>query len=162
MPLYLCRWPNGDCSFVLAANKGAAIELLDEVDNAEGCPLIPLRDFMVHFRLTDGGDFEAEGFGEITEDVIYETAYPLLNKAILSAPSDEKTGGLTDEGKLLIQEAVARERERVRPKKFKEPETELGKIIKSKTAAPTRVVNRIIRQGAKERLKKFKGEGKPN
>ena len=42
MPLYLCRWPNGDCSVVWAANKGEAIELLDEVDNAEGCPLTAL------------------------------------------------------------------------------------------------------------------------
>jgi len=37
MPLYLCRWPNGDCSFVQAATKGEAIELLDEIANAEGC-----------------------------------------------------------------------------------------------------------------------------
>ena len=51
MPLYMCRWPNGDCSVVWATNKGEAIEILDEVDNAEGCPLMALRDFMVHFRL---------------------------------------------------------------------------------------------------------------
>jgi hypothetical protein len=41
MPLYLCRTTNGDCSFVFAANKGEAIERLDEAGNAEGCPLIP-------------------------------------------------------------------------------------------------------------------------
>jgi len=39
MPLYLCRWENGDCSFVWALNKGHALEVLDEVGNAEGCPI---------------------------------------------------------------------------------------------------------------------------
>ena len=38
MPLYLCRWTNGDCSFVFAGSKREAIELLDGVGNAEGCP----------------------------------------------------------------------------------------------------------------------------
>jgi hypothetical protein len=66
MPLYLCRWPNGDCSVIRAANKAEAIEMLDEVDNAEGCPLTPLSDFMVHFRLSDAGKIECEGFGEAT------------------------------------------------------------------------------------------------
>jgi hypothetical protein len=36
MALYLCRWTNGDCSFVFTARKGEAIELLDEIGNAEG------------------------------------------------------------------------------------------------------------------------------
>ena len=68
MPLYLCRWPNGDCSFVQAATKGEAIELLDEIANAEGCPLTSVQDFMVHFHLTDSGELVFEEFGEITED----------------------------------------------------------------------------------------------
>lgn len=37
MPLYLCRWPNGDCSVVWARNKQDAIAELDQVGNAEGC-----------------------------------------------------------------------------------------------------------------------------
>ena len=49
MPLYLCRWSSGDCSFVFAANKGEVVECLDEVGIAEGCPLIPLHGFMAHF-----------------------------------------------------------------------------------------------------------------
>ena len=162
MPLYLCRWENGDCSFVLAANKQGAIEALDEVDNAEGCPLLPLREFMVHFHLTESGDLEFESFGEITEGTIYETAYPLLDEAILGAPGDEKTGELTVEGKALVREAVARERKRARAKKVKAPETELGKTIKAATSAPSRVIDRIVRQSGKAKLRKFKGEGKPN
>jgi hypothetical protein len=50
MPLYLCRWTNGDCSFVFASSKGEAIELLDEIGNAVGCPLTPIHDFMVYAR----------------------------------------------------------------------------------------------------------------
>jgi len=36
MPVFMCRWPNGDFSFVSARNKSKAIEALDEIDNAEG------------------------------------------------------------------------------------------------------------------------------
>jgi hypothetical protein len=80
MPLYLCRWPNGDCSVVSAANKGDAIEIFDEVDNAEGCPLTPLPDFMVHFPLSDEGTIEFEGFCEATGDAIFRLAYPVLDE----------------------------------------------------------------------------------
>ena len=40
MPVYVYRWPNGDCSVVQARTKQAAIIKLDEMDNAEGCPFI--------------------------------------------------------------------------------------------------------------------------
>ena len=63
MPIYMCRWPNGDFSFVLAANQQEAVETLDEIDNAEGCPLSVVEEFMVHFRLEEDGSFELEGFG---------------------------------------------------------------------------------------------------
>ena len=47
MPLYLCRWPNRDCSVVWASNKEDAIFELDEVGNAE-----PARSYrFVRFRL---------------------------------------------------------------------------------------------------------------
>ncbi|MDA2925243.1 hypothetical protein MYX65_11450 [Acidobacteria bacterium AH-259-L09] len=62
MPLYMCRWENGDVSFVWAVKKDAAIEALDEVANAEGYPIIPIHDFMVHFHLTDDGELQFEGF----------------------------------------------------------------------------------------------------
>ena len=56
MPVYACRWPNGDFSVVQALDKEAAIIKLDEMDNAEGCPLIKLDECQVHFRLTDDGE----------------------------------------------------------------------------------------------------------
>ena len=50
MPLFLCRWPNGDFSAVLASSEQDALIKLDEVDNAEGCPLVRVDDFQVHFQ----------------------------------------------------------------------------------------------------------------
>ncbi len=43
MPLFLCRWPNGDCSIVLARTKEDAIIELDQVGNAEDCPITQVR-----------------------------------------------------------------------------------------------------------------------
>jgi hypothetical protein len=51
MPLFICRWQNGDFSAVSASSKRDAIELLDEVGNAEVCELFTMKNFMVHFRL---------------------------------------------------------------------------------------------------------------
>ncbi len=79
MPVYMCRWPNGDFSFVSAASKQEAVETLDEIANAEGCALSVVRDFMVHFRLDDDGSFEHEGFGEVTENTIWKD-YPILDE----------------------------------------------------------------------------------
>ena len=68
--LFLCRWPNGDFSVVKASSKDEAIELLDEIGNAEGSPVTPINDtFMVHFVLTDDGDFELQGWGEPTRKI---------------------------------------------------------------------------------------------
>jgi hypothetical protein len=162
MPLYFCRWPNGDCSFVFAANKGEAIECLDEVGNAEGCPLIPIHEFMAHFRLTDTGEVEVEEFGEVTEDALFEKAYPILDEAVLNAPRDEQTGALTPEGMEIVKAAVVKERERVKAKKVAEPDTELGREIKRSADAPARLVDRIVRKVAREKLERFQGRGKPH
>ena len=161
MPLYLCRWTNGDCFFVFAANKGEAIERLDEVGNVEGCPLIPIHEFMAHFCLTDIGEFEFEEFGEVTDDVLFENAYPILDEAMLNAPRDAQSGVLTPEGVEAAGAAVAKERERVRQKKVPEPETMLGREIKRMADAPTRLVNRIMRKTTKKGLDLFQGSGKP-
>lgn len=120
MPLYLCRWPNGDCSVVRATTKGEAVEILDEVGDAEGCPVTLLKDFMVHFHLSDDGEIEFEAFGEATRDALFRMAYPVLHDALLNARYDG-AGNLTPEGLAIVGEAVARERDRVRPKTVGEP-----------------------------------------
>ncbi len=82
MPLFLCRWPNGDCSAVLARNEQDALIKLDEVANAEGCPLVRLDDFQVHFHLTDDGELTLESLGEVTEDALWEFCYPVLDGVV--------------------------------------------------------------------------------
>jgi hypothetical protein len=85
MPLFMLRWPNGDLSFVQARSKDDACILLDEVGDANGCPMKQLTDdnqFMVHLKLADSGDLEMEGFGELMHDTVYEWAYPILGKEI--------------------------------------------------------------------------------
>ena len=82
MPLFLCRWPNGDCSVVLARTQEDAIVALDEAGNAEGCPITQVRTFQMHFALTDQGGLALERFGEDTKEEIIEFAYPQLEQAL--------------------------------------------------------------------------------
>ncbi len=165
MPIYRCRWPNGDFSFVSAADREVAVEALDEVDNAEGCPLSVVRDFMAHFRLAEDGTFEFEGFGEATEEALWQ-AYPVLdqtvNQILKDDPSFELHGSSTPEQEQRIRDAVKKEQERVKPRRVEQPQTQLGQDIKRAMDAPTSMIDREIRKKSAERLKNFKGEGKPN
>jgi hypothetical protein len=43
VPIFMCRWPNGDLSFVFGHNKEDAIIMLDEWDNAELAELRQIR-----------------------------------------------------------------------------------------------------------------------
>ena len=72
MPLFLVRWANGDCSIVMAADETDAIEKLDEVANAEGCPITELSAAQIHFTLTDDGRLALDGLGEETADEVFE------------------------------------------------------------------------------------------
>jgi hypothetical protein len=117
---------------------------------------------MVHFRLFDTGELEFEEFGEVTKGALLETAYPILDKAFLEAPREKRTVEATAEGAQMIQEAVQQERKRIKPKKVAQPQTELGRRIKSQTDAPTRMVDRIVRRVGKESLRRFESEGKPH
>ena len=156
--LFLCRWPNGDFSVVKASSKDEAIELLDEIGNAEGSPVTPINDnFMVHFVLTDDGDFELQGWGEETDDLIMKRAYPVLDEARMSSLEKSDT-----ERPEIIRAAVAKERERVIAKRVKQPKTIAGQRLKEMTGAPTRMIDRIVDKETARKLKKFKGKGKVN
>src|ERR1700722_3762839 len=148
MPIFLCRWPNGDCSLVAARTKTEAIERLDEVANAEGCAIKRLEQLQVHFRLTDEGQLALDGVGEAMEDEIFEFCYPELEQAV--ADGDDLTV------------AVNRERDRVQPAVVKAPETELGQRAKLELDMPTTLVDRIVSTAAKQRLKSFKPRGNPS
>jgi hypothetical protein len=91
MPLYICRWQNGDFSAVSAASKTDAIALLDEVGNADVCELFTVKNFMVHFSLKQDTDevddfvpVELEGFGEETVDILSARVYPDYFKAAIT------------------------------------------------------------------------------
>jgi len=156
--LFLCRWPNGDFSVVKASSKDEAIELLDEIGNAEASPVTSINDnFMVHFVLTDDGDFELQEWGEETAELIMKRAYPLLDEARMSS-FDKSDAERTE----IIRCAVAKERERVVEKRVKTPKTLLGQNLKGMMDAPTRKIDRIVDDESAKRLKGFKGKGKVN
>jgi hypothetical protein len=161
MPVFMCRWPNGDFSFVSARSKSEAIETLDEIANAEGCALSVVEDFMVHFRLEEDGTFEHEGFGEVTENTIWKD-YPILDETFTRIFEENEGGQLTREHMQVIGEPVGKERERVKAKKMKQPATHLGQEIQKVMDVPTSMIEREIEETAIEKLKKFKPKGKPN
>jgi len=165
MAIYLCRWPNGDFSIVNAQTKSEAIELLDEWGNAEQVSLKRMTDCMFDFRLADDGQIELADVGESTHDCIMQTCYPELDKAYATAEWDEAGLDYSAKGHEQIREAVDLERRRLWDSQppAREAETGLGREIQKQTGAASVVVNRIVREAAKKRLKSKEGEGKkPN
>ena len=158
MPVYVCRWPNGDCSVVQARTKQAAIIKLDEMDNAEGCPFIKLAECQIHFRLTDEGQLELQSFGEETESGIWNFCYPVLDR-VLTDKAPEHWSAAEREA---VRQAVRQDRDRVTPADVDEPETALGRDIKNQMGASTAVVDEIVRQGGEETLRKLKRPLKPH
>ncbi len=158
MPLFLCRWPNGDCSAVLARNEQDALIKLDEVANAEGCPLVRLDDFQVHFHLTDDGELTLESLGEVTEDALWEFCYPVLDGVV----PDEAPEHWSAQQREAVRQAVLQERARVHPEEVAEPETALGRDIKRQMGAPSALVDEIVHQGGEEILRKLKRPRKPH
>ena len=158
MPLFLCRWPNGDCSAVLARNEQDALIKLDEMANAEGCPLVRLDDFQVHFHLTDDGELTLESLGEVTEDALWEFCYPVLDGVV----PDEAPEHWSAQQREAVRQAVLQERARVHPEEVAEPETALGRDIKRQMGAPSVLVDEIVRQGGEETLRKLKRPRKPH
>ncbi len=122
MPLFLCRWPNGDCSVVWASNE----------ENAEACPIVRLPAFQAHFVLTDRGELTLEALGEGAGQEIVSRAYPLLDRALSDAYDEgayDSYETLPPSRRAAIAAAVASARDRIagdRPHTA-EPRTELGR-----------------------------------
>ena len=150
VPIFLCRWPNGDCSVVLARDKVNAIEKLDEVANAEGCPMTKLSAAQIHFALGEDGQLVLDGLGEETEREILEFCYPELGAALADGED--------------VASAVRRERERVKDDQPvpEAPATELGRKANQQLDMPATLVNRIVSSAARRRLKSFRPRGKPS
>lgn len=135
---------------VLARSKADAVEKLDEVANAEACPMVELTVAQVHFALTDDGQLVLGGLGEDTEQEIFEFCYPALGEA-LAVGRD-------------VARAVQRERDRVTDDRSatEPPATELGRRTKLQLDMPTTLVNRMVSKAAKRRLRSFKPRGNPS
>ena len=165
MAIYLCRWPNGDFSIVNARTRDEAIELLDEWGNAEQALLTRIADCMFDFRLGDNGRIELASIGESTEERIMKACYPDLSEALATAEWDDDGNDHSAAGRKQVREAVELERTRLwdNQPRAKEAETGLGREIQNQIGAASVVVNRIVREAAKKRLKSREGEGqKPN
>ncbi len=167
MPLFLCRWPNGDCSVVWAPHKEDAIVELDQVGNAESCPITQVRAFQLHFVLNEQGKLILESLGEGVEEEILLLAYPVLDTALSDAYGDgvyDSYETLPPDRRAAIAQAVEAERSRIAGDRTPtaEPLTELGRDVKKQTDVPTILVDRIVRHVATTKLKDFRGRGKPS
>ena len=167
MPLYLCRWPDGDCSVVWARNRNDAVIELDQVANAEGRPMVELQTFQIHFTLNDRGELVLDGFGEGTKEEMLSVAYPLLGQALDDACDFDDYDGyesLSADRRAAIARAVEHERSRIvlDQTSTNDPATEFGRDVKQQTDMPTVLIDRLVRQGANETLKRFKRRGKPS
>ena len=135
---------------VLARSKADAVEKLDEVANAEDCPMVELSEAQVHFALTDDGQLVLHGLGEDTEQDIFEFCYPVLGEASTA-------------GKDVVS-AVQLERDRGKDDRAatKAPATELGRRTKAQLDMPTTIVNQMVSKVTKRRLRSFKPRGNPS
>jgi hypothetical protein len=152
-------------SIVNAKTKAEAIEMLDEWGNAERAIVSRMTDCTIDFRLADDGQFELVDVGECTHENVIEKCYPELNKAFAAVEWDEEGLDYSAEGYRQIRAAVELERTRQRGDQppSKEAETGIGREIQRQTDAPSGVVDRIVREAAKKRLKSKEGEGRqPN
>ena len=166
MPVFICRWPNGNFSFAFARSKLEAVHALDEIGNAEGYPVRMAKEFMVHFRLTDDGHFKLKEFGERTEDEISKE-YPLLEQAASQLYDEDPYFELasdfrTTEQRHRLRDAVQAERERVKRKPVKPPQTLRGEEIAPYIDAPSTLIDQIVRQVAEEEREKAESKKKPN
>jgi len=142
----MCRWHTGDISFVMANSKEDAIFKLDEVGNAETCPLFKVNDFLINLELGDDGEphLSESPFGDLTHEAISELAYPVLNELDIY-PDPEQ-----------LRQAVKIERTRLLPGPAPEPRSESGRSVKEYTDAATVVIERLQQVAKAERLKKMK------
>ena len=151
MPLFLCRWPNGDCSIVAARDREAAIDLLDnEVGDAESLPLYRLAgDFLVNPELRNDGRFELDGDQPFSSDLaseILRRVYPLLDAAL------QETGSASENtARRKIAEAVKEEKGRVTNRKVRAA-TPTGRRLREIANVPANKADRIAWEAARKKL----------
>jgi len=111
MPVYMCRWENGEVSFVGARSKRDACLLLDEFAAVEPEDLHEVQDFMLGFALSEHGEVVLSDLGEATRELFEEKIYPVLYQAKQEAGAGVEEP-LKDAGS-EIRAAVEKERTRL-------------------------------------------------
>ena len=106
-------------------------------------------------------------FGEGTKEEVISFAYPLLENVLDEAYRSERYENdedLPPNRRAAIARAVEQERSRLDLEETAaaEPQTELGRDVKSRTDMPTILIDRLVRKHATKTLKKFKARGKPS
>jgi hypothetical protein len=152
MSIFLCRWPNGDFSVVGASTKDDAIQILDEVGNAEGAALTPMSECLFDFRLNDLGEIELGLVGSTTIDFIMEQCYPELERLLTDAETTDEDGKYTPAALKQIRAAVENERTRCLGGE-REPEragAQLGRGLQSRMDPAKVVMIREVRRTARE------------
>jgi hypothetical protein len=159
MPVFVCRWPNGDVSLVSARNKEDAIMALDEFDDAEIGTLMKVENLLLDFRLADNGELVFQGFGDECHAEIIERVYPAVAQALADAPRTV-AGELRAKGKLLVARAVEAEKKRPLRKTPKVAETALGKAVQRQLGASSVLVNRRMQDVATRVLERLPNSGR--
>ena len=171
MPLFICRWQNGDFSAVSASSREEAVELLDEVGNADVAELFTAKRFMVHFQLkkqVDSGEEPApvdlEGFGEETYDTLCERVYPVYSKASMGVQNDllandDVPKEAYDRALKVLNDALAAERMRNRDSKKPElsDDPDVAELQKQ-----VDVPRRMAEQAVRERRRRAMSEMPPS
>lgn len=168
--IFLCRWPNGDCSVVAAVSKRDAIVQLDEWGAAEPEMLHPMESCMLDFGLTESGDLQLTETGEETRDIIYETSYPLLSemlgsKRLEALYSNSATEEEKQAARKLLQSAVETEKTRLWDAGALRgtAKTELGRQIQRRMGASSVVADHYADQITENILEEFEPKDeKPN
>jgi hypothetical protein len=154
MPLYICRWQNGDFSAVFARNREIADFMLDEVGNADLGEVFTAPNFMVHFKLLpkpDGIDdfhpFELEALGEAFGDQILEKCYPHFEKVAMR----------DDVSMEDLEDALKYEKARLWGSKEVPPseDPEVRRLQELDRSFPVSVLESVVREGKKVKAQKL-------
>jgi len=160
MPMFMCRWRNGDPSFVFAADDDDAIVQLDEWGNADHAELTRIKHFMVDLALSEEGDLKLQQFGEYLDEIIWTRAFPTVGTARDEAPSGQSSK-LTVAGAEMMRKAVRTDKSRpLRIKKRKSVETETDKDLQWQFDAPASMISRYVKDAAADQLAKMPSNGR--
>ena len=111
VPLYICRWPNGDFSAVSARDASEAAYLLSEVGPVADAKLFDLANFMVHFSLPRKMNLEnwdkmlpplqLDGSGARTLCFLWDHIYPEFENATNAVFEGEAAVARTESGERI-------------------------------------------------------------